>query len=61
MKEQKFRSILLLGVFLSVSGIWIQAQELTKEFHKEFDDGKNTTLTLKNQYGSRAPRRFGSI
>ncbi len=52
MKAQKFKSVLLLGVFLSVSGIWLQAQELTKEYHEEFDATKNTTLTLKNQYGS---------
>ncbi|MFC2115816.1 hypothetical protein ACFLTU_05035 [Bacteroidota bacterium] len=52
MKTQKFKSILLLGVFLGISGIWVQAQEFTKEFHEEFDANENTTLTLQNKYGS---------
>ncbi len=52
MKVQKFKSIFLLGVFLSISGIWAQAEELTKEFHEEFNANENTELTLKNKYGS---------
>ncbi len=47
-----FKSILMLGVFLSIPGIWANATELTKEFHEEFDANENTVLTLANKYGN---------
>jgi hypothetical protein len=50
--KQKFKSILLLGVFLSLTGIWTYASELTKEFHEEFDANENTVLKLLNKYGN---------
>ena len=52
MKIQKFKSALMLGVFLSVTGIWAYAAELTKEFHEEFDANENTVLVLRNKYGN---------
>lgn len=52
MKKQKFKSVILLGVFLSVTGIWASAAELTKEFHEEFDANENTVLVLQNKYGN---------
>lgn len=51
MKTQKFNFSLILG-FLLVAGQLIYAQdEVTKEFHKEFQTSKNTALTLDNKYG----------
>ncbi len=52
MKIQKFKSALLIGVFLGITGIWAQAAELTKEFHEEFTANENTVLTLLNKYGN---------
>jgi hypothetical protein len=52
MKKQTFKSALLLGIFLSISGVWAYATELTKEFHKEFKADQNTVLTLINKYGN---------
>ncbi|MFC2098215.1 hypothetical protein ACFLSP_00585 [Bacteroidota bacterium] len=52
MKIQKFKSLLLLGVFLSITGTWAYAGELKKEYHEEFDANENTTLILRNKYGS---------
>jgi hypothetical protein len=52
MKKQMFRVAFLFAAFLSLSGVWAYAVELTKEFHEEFDAGENTVLTLSNQYGN---------
>jgi hypothetical protein len=52
MKIQKFKSIFLLGVFIGISGIWVHAAELTKEFHEQFDASENTVFTLSNKYGN---------
>ncbi len=50
--KKKFKTILLLGVFISLSGIWAYATELTKEFHEEFSADGNTVLVLINKYGN---------
>jgi len=52
MKTKKFRVVFFIGVFLSLTGAWAYADEVTKEFHEEFDADKNTVLTLKNKYGN---------
>ncbi len=46
MKTKKFRVVFFIGVFLSLSGAWAYAEEISKEFHEEFDADKNTVLTL---------------
>lgn len=51
MKKQMFK-LLLLGVFLGISGLWAHATELTKEYHEEFNADRNTVLTLQNKYGN---------
>jgi hypothetical protein len=51
MKTQKFSLIFFIG-FLLVAGQTIYSQEnVTKEFHKEFQTNVNTVLTLDNKYG----------
>ena len=52
MKNQMFRVGFLLGVFISLSGAWASAAELTKEYHEEFDADKNTVFKISNQYGN---------
>jgi len=52
MKNRKFKSILLFGVFLSISGLWAHAGEFTKEYHEEFQANENSVLTLQNKYGN---------
>ena len=52
MKVRIFKPGLLLifSIFLSSSALI--AQEVTKEFHKEYTAGPNTTLDISNRYGS---------
>lgn len=50
MKKQMFKSLILLGILLS--GTWAYAEELTKEYHEEFDCNESTTLVLQNKYGN---------
>ncbi len=52
MKILKFKSVLLIGVFLGITGIWACAAELSKEFHEEFDANEKTVLSLLNKYGN---------
>ncbi len=52
MKTKKYRVVFFIGVFLSLSGAWAYAEEISKEYHEEFDADKNTVLTLKNKYGN---------
>jgi len=52
MKNRKFKSILLFGVFISISGVWAYAGEFTKEYHEEFPANENSVLTLHNKYGN---------
>jgi hypothetical protein len=51
MKKSVYKSgmlILLTAIFLSFT---ITAQEVTKEFHKEYKADKTTTLDINNRYG----------
>lgn len=50
MKKFDYKQALLLFLPLLIS-ISISAQEVTKEFHKEFAAGDNTTLQISNKYG----------
>lgn len=52
MKKSVYKS----GVLLLLSAIFLlpltlRAQEVTKEFHKEYKAGKSTTLNISNMYG----------
>jgi hypothetical protein len=52
MKKSVYKS----GMLLSLAAIFllnlpVTAQEVTKEFHKEYKAGKGTTLDLNNRYG----------
>jgi hypothetical protein len=51
MKKSDYKSGLLLFISLFIISFSISAQELTKEFHKEFTAGANTTLEISNRYG----------
>ncbi|HUX56096.1 MAG TPA: hypothetical protein VMV77_03930 [Bacteroidales bacterium] len=51
MKKSIYKSGMLLFItFLAVS-FTLSAQEVTKEFHKEYTAGANTTLDISNRYG----------
>lgn len=52
MKRQIYKSGLLWTFALLLTSTALIAQELTKEFHKEYPAGTNTTLDLNNRYGS---------
>lgn len=51
MKRQIYKSGLLLisSIFLASAALF--AQEVTKEFHKEYTAGSSTTLDISNRYG----------
>jgi hypothetical protein len=52
MKKSDYKSrTLLLAAFLLVSFFTLKAEEVTKEFHKEYKAGANTTLDINNKYG----------
>jgi hypothetical protein len=52
MKKSVYKSgMLLLLSALFLLPLKIMAQEVTKEFHKEYKAGKNTTLNISNRYG----------
>ena len=53
MKTLKFRQVLLLGVFLGISTLPLNArQEVVKDFHEEYDANSQTELMLQNKYGN---------
>ena len=53
MKTLKFKTAILLGVFLSASSIpLIAMQDVNKEFHEEYDANAQTRLILDNKYGN---------
>lgn len=51
MKKSIYNPGLLLIIALSVVSFTLSAAEVTKEFHKEFTAGANTTLEISNRYG----------
>jgi hypothetical protein len=51
MKRQIYKSGLLLTCSVFLSAATLVAQEVSKEFHKEYTAGANTTLDISNKYG----------
>lgn len=52
MKKQNYKTGLLLVLPLLLLSVTLSGQEsVTKEFHKEFAAGANTTLEISNRYG----------
>jgi hypothetical protein len=51
MKKSDYKSGILLFLTLLLVNLTLQAQEITKEFHKEYTAGPNTTLDISNRYG----------
>jgi hypothetical protein len=51
MKKSIYKPAMLLFIPLLLLCFTLSAQEVTKEFHKEFSAGANTTLEISNRYG----------
>ncbi|MBK8883596.1 MAG: hypothetical protein IPN67_14810 [Bacteroidales bacterium] len=51
MKKSVYKSGWLLIIALLVIPFTLKAEEVTKEFHKEYKAGPNTTLEINNKYG----------
>jgi hypothetical protein len=51
MKKSDYKSEILLLLSLFLISFTLSAQEVTKEFHKEYTAGPNTTLEISNRYG----------
>ena len=51
MKKSDYKPGMLLFISLLLVPFTISAQEVTKEFHKEYTAGANTTLEISNRYG----------
>lgn len=51
MKKPNYKPALLLFIATLLVSISLSGQEVTKEFHKEFQAGANTTLEISNKYG----------
>lgn len=51
MKKSVYRSGMLLSAAIFLLAFSLSAQEVTKEFHKEFKAGNLTTLDINNRYG----------
>ena len=51
MKKSYCKPGLLLLISLLFISLTLSAQEITKEFHKEYKAGANTTLEISNRYG----------
>jgi hypothetical protein len=51
MKKSDYKSGLLLAIALLIVPLTLKAEEVTKEFHKEYKAGPNTTLDINNKYG----------
>jgi hypothetical protein len=53
MKAQKFKTAFLVCIILFVNSLIISAQqEVSKEFHEEYDASDQTSLLLDNKYGN---------
>lgn len=52
MKNQVYKSGLILVFFVCLASAVSFAQEVSKEFHKEWKAGANTTLDINNRYGN---------
>jgi uncharacterized lipoprotein YehR (DUF1307 family) len=51
MRKSNYKSGMLLFLSIVIVSYTLSAQEVTKEFHKEFAAGANTTLEISNKYG----------
>jgi hypothetical protein len=51
MKKSDYKSGILPLLSLFLISFTLSAQEITKEFHKEYTAGANTTLEISNRYG----------
>jgi hypothetical protein len=51
MKRQDYKTGTLLVITLFLASVTIAAQEVTKEFHKEYAANEKTTLDINNRYG----------
>jgi hypothetical protein len=51
MKKSDYKPGMLFLISLLVVSSILSAQEVTKEFHKEYTAGANTTLEISNRYG----------
>lgn len=51
MKRSDYKPIMLLLTALLIIPLTLKAEEVTKEFHKEYKAGPNTTLDINNKYG----------
>jgi len=51
MKKPDYKPGMLLLISLLLVSFTLSAQEVTKEFHKEYTAGANTTLEISNRYG----------
>ena len=51
MKKSAYKPGIIFFITLLLVTFTLQAQEITKEFHKEYSAGPNTTLDISNRYG----------
>lgn len=51
MKRSDYKPIMLLLIVLLIIPLTLKAEEVTREFHKEYKAGPNTTLDINNKYG----------
>jgi hypothetical protein len=51
MKKSDYKPGILLFISLFLISLALSAQEVTKEYHKEYKAGANTTLDISNRYG----------
>jgi hypothetical protein len=51
MKKSDYKPGMLLLISFLIISFTLSGQEVTKEFHKEFAAGANTTLEISNRYG----------
>lgn len=51
MKKSNYKPGMLLFISLFLISFTLSAQEVTKEFHKEYKAAANTTLEISNRYG----------
>lgn len=51
MKKSDYKPVMLLFIALLIAPFTLNAEEVTKEFHKEYHAGPNSMLDLNNKYG----------
>jgi hypothetical protein len=51
MKKSNYKAGMLLIAALLIIPLTLRAEEVTKEFHKEYNAGPSTTLDINNKYG----------